>query len=55
MEVRNQSRKRQRDMKLNPTLVKLRNRFCVIKKSRVYANITQTAGSNEFKIAVKVE
>jgi len=42
-------------MKLNPTLVKLRDRFCVIEKSRVSGNITQIAWSNELKIAVKVE
>ena len=53
--VRNQTRKNKRDMKLNPTLVKLCDRFCVIKKSKVSANITQTAWSNELKIAVKVE
>jgi len=42
-------------MKLNPTLVKLCNQFCVIKKSRALGNITQIAWSNELKIAVKAE
>ena len=43
-------------MKLNPTLVKSHDRFFVIKKkSKVSANITQTALSDEFKIAVKLE
>jgi len=42
-------------MKLNLTLVNCAIDFCVIKKSRVSGNITQTAWSNEFKIAVKVE
>ena len=47
-------------MKLYPTLVKLHDRFCVIKKSRVSTNITQTvisqtARRNELKIVVKVD
>ena len=42
-------------MKLNPTLIKNAQSICVIKKSRVSANLTQTARRNEFKIAVKVE
>ena len=42
-------------MKLNSTLVKSHDQFCVIKISSVSANITQTAWSNELKIAVKVE
>jgi len=39
-------------MKVNPSLIKLYNRFCVIKK---ITNITQTTGRNELKIAVKVD
>jgi len=42
-------------MKLIPTLVKLCDRFYVNSKSRVSANITQTARRNELKIAVKVD
>jgi len=52
--IKNQLRKNNRDMRLNPALVKSRNRF-VIKKSRVSGNVTQTAWSNELKTAVKVE
>ena len=44
-----------RDIKLNPILVKLHNQFCTIKKSRVSANITQTARRNTLKIAVKAD
>ena len=42
-------------MKLNPTLVKLQDQFCVITTARVSANITQTAKGNKLKIAVKVD
>ena len=44
-----------RDMKLNQTLVKLHDKFCAIKKSRVLISITQTARRNELKIVVQVD
>jgi len=44
-----------RDIKLNPTLLKLCDQFCAITKSGVSINITQTARRNELKIAVKVD
>jgi len=44
-----------RDMKLNQTLVKLHDQFCIIKKNQEFLPITQIAQRNELKIAVKVE
>ena len=53
--VRNQSHKRQKIYEAQPHLGKITQSLYVIKKSRASANITQTARSNELKIAVKVE
>jgi len=53
--VKNQLCKRQKRYEAEPNLGKLCDRFCIIKKSRVFTNITQTAGRNRLKIAGKVD